>query len=201
MEGTAGRDLLVCAGRRGGLGVTQVEWGETSHHLRYALFDGTDIVDVCRLDPDPRSSAIAALGRDGSLFFVRNALNELERVSTVKFRSVTGTAYRVLRGSNDVFVLTSAGLFVLSDLVRRFIERPTEEEVNTDILALPMDAVDFSIVNDRWLLLVMPDEVLKGDLEEIRRAKPGSAGTTRLSEPARARPSTVNVRARDLALA
>jgi hypothetical protein len=175
LQGRDGSDLLVCACRQGGIGITEVKWGQETYTMRVATFKGLDVVDVCAVASDPESSAVAALGRDGTLILTRDALHD-EKPKTIKFKAVQGTAYRLLSNGKHLFVLTSRGLYVLTELASRLAAGLPPGEFTTQILVVPMEAVDAGPVDDRWLLVITPDEVLKLDVNVIEQDTPEAHG-------------------------
>jgi hypothetical protein len=165
-SGIDGRELLLCAARRGGIGITEARWGQNTFNMRTATFPGLDAVDVCFVGGAVGSPAIAAVGRDGSLILAHDMLHDKHPV-TMKFDTVQGTAYRLLSSGGDLFLLTSRGLYGLMGLGERLILGKLTEEFTTSILVMPMEAVDATMIGDRWLLVVMPDEVRRFDVRQI----------------------------------
>src|SRR5205085_5417210 len=90
-----GSEVLACAARFGGVAATEFRWDRDSQKLSTATFPGLDVVDVCAIGSDPRSLAVAAVGRDGTIVLTRDALHD-KRPITLKFETVQGTAYRLL---------------------------------------------------------------------------------------------------------
>jgi hypothetical protein len=105
---------------------------------------------------------VAVLARDGSIILFRDVLTD-ESPITAKFNRVQGTAYRLLGHGGELYVLTSKGLYVLGKLASRFLAGELDPGVVTQILTVPMDAVDMNLAGDRWLLVVMADEVRRFD--------------------------------------
>lgn len=166
LPGRGGKDLLVCAAGQGGIGITELQWGEPTYTMRVATFAGLDVVDVCPVASDPKSPAVAAVSRDGTLILVGDVLHDSMPVN-ITFKAVQGVAYRVLRRGEDLYLLTSRALYVLKKLAARLAAGVSLGKVTTPIRVVPMEAVDASIIHDRWLFLVMPDEVLRGDVHVI----------------------------------
>jgi hypothetical protein len=94
----------------------------------------------------------------------------------MKFPSVKGVAYRVLSCRGDLYLLTSKGLYVLAKLAGRLLSKELVPGISTPILPLPMEAVDASLVANRWLLLVMANEVRKFDADLIHQSVPERLG-------------------------
>lgn len=164
LPGRDGKDLLVSACRDGGIGITELRWGEPAYQMGVVRFDGLDVIDVCAVASRPESPAVAALGRDGTLILVRNAFHS-EKPVTIKFNTVQGTAYRLLASGQNVFVLTSSGLHGLMGLASRLVIG--SGTFHTRILVVRMEAVDANLAGDRWLLAVTPDEIRKFDIVAI----------------------------------
>jgi hypothetical protein len=167
-----GKDLLVCAARQGGMGIREFQPGQPDTiRMKVLTFAGLDLVDVCAVGSTPDVPAVAGVGRDGTLLLVRDALQDQNPV-TIKFESIQGTAYRLLSARGHLFLLTSRGLYGLMNLGERLLHGRAMDQLTTSIFTVPMEAVDANIVGDRWLLVTMPDEVLKFDVDLIDRSTP-----------------------------
>ncbi len=161
----SGKEAIVCAARTAGIAAGEYSGPKTTHTMRKAVFEGLDVIDVCPLDADGDSLAVAALSRDGSVILFRDVLAD-EKPLTMKFKSVQGTAYRVLSYRGELYVLTSRGVHVLGKLSARFLADELHDGVVTQILPVPMDAVDANLA-EHWLLVVLPDEVRRFDADWI----------------------------------
>jgi hypothetical protein len=170
-----GEDLLICAARQGGIGVVQANWGENTYTMRTATFPELDAVDICHVGGNPLSPALAAVGRDGTLVLARGLLHD-ENPLTMKFDAVKGRAYRLLSARGHLFLLTSSGLYGLMNLGARLLEGFPTGKFTTPIFVMPMEAVDASLIGDRWLMAVLPDEVYRLDLEFIHNNTPRNIG-------------------------
>jgi hypothetical protein len=168
----SGKEWLVCAGRSGGVGVTEF-WGEQEgkHDLKTITFDRLDVVDICAIPSREKPTAAAALGRDGTLILFQDVLRESTPAS-LKLETIQGTAYSLFVYSGSLFVLTSKGIYVLFSLAERFLTGETLGTCITHILKLPMEAVDAQRCGDRWLLIVMPNGVHRVDLNLLLRSTP-----------------------------
>jgi hypothetical protein len=175
LRGNADNDLLVCAMRQRGIGLTELQWGDPMYNMRVAAFDGIDVVDVCAVSSSRGVLAVAAVGRDGTLILVRDALGDADPIN-IKFNTIQGTAYRLLSRGDDLLLLTSRALYILEKLASRLATGIPTDRFTTHIMAIPLEAVDASVIRDRWLLVITPDEVLVGDLDLIHRAKQKEVG-------------------------
>jgi hypothetical protein len=174
-RGRDGKDLLVCAARQGGIGIAEVRWGDNTFNMRTATFPELDVVDVCFVGGGPESPALAAVGRDGSLILVRDMLHDQKPV-TMRFATVQGRAYRLLSARGHLFLLTSSALYGLMNLGNRLMRGLPSGKFTTPILTVQLKAVDASLIDDRWLPVVMPDEVLRFDLDLIDANIPEDIG-------------------------
>ncbi len=181
---SAGPSVLACAGRRGGVGITAYVAGQDHQQLDTVTFTGVDIVDLCPIGDTTHPLALAALGKDGSVILFRDALKDKQPL-LLKYDLVSGTAYRLLACQGDLFVLTSTGLYGLLKVAERYLEGSLAGGDPTGIVRMAMEAADASLVRERWLMVVLPDEVRNYDVELLRqqaRALPpgdGSAGLAR----------------------
>lgn len=170
-----GGEVLACACRLGGVAVGEFPSTQPKPQMTTATFEGLDVVDICPLDPGADSLAIAALGRDGTLILSQDVLQD-KKPFTMKFSSVKGIAYRVLSCRGDVYVLTSKGMYVLGKLAERFLAKELSRGIITPVAPLPMEAVDVNLAANRWLLVVMTNEVRKFDADSIHQSIPEQLG-------------------------
>src|SRR5487761_1652770 len=158
------RDLLACAVRSAGVATIQLPQASGGGQINSTTFPGLDVVDVCWMSAQSAPLALAALGRNGTLIFFRDVLHDRSPM-TVKFNDVQGTAYRVFGAHGSVLLLTSAGLYVLEGLVERFLAGEDVVHVPTPGRFTGLEAVDANLCDGRWLLVVLPDGVLRFDLD------------------------------------
>ncbi|MGL4553175.1 MAG: hypothetical protein ACRC33_18575 [Gemmataceae bacterium] len=162
-----GRELVACAMRRGGVAAAEFRGG-TFHDYNTLSFDNLDVVGVCALRPGEPSTSAAALGIDGTLILFEDVLGGPSPV-TVRYPVITGTAYRVLSARGLLFVLTSHALYGILGLIEPGLNGDARM---TPIFALPLEAVDMFLAGDRWLLIILPDGVLRLDIELLAEMKP-----------------------------
>jgi hypothetical protein len=170
LRSDTGTEAIACAARTAGIVAGEFSGPDTAHRMKTAAFNGLDVIDICALGDNRNGLAVAALSVDGTIILFRDVLQD-EQPLTMKFRTVQGTAYRVLSYRGELFVLTSQGLFVLGKLADRFLARELQDGVVTQILPMRMQAVDAHIA-ERSLLVVMPDEVLRFDADWIHNNVP-----------------------------
>jgi len=144
-------------------------------------FDNLDVVDVCAIGQPGTSRAVAAIGKDGTLILMRDVLQD-QKPLTLKYEVVTGVAYRLFSCRGDLFLLTSDGLYVLARLAESFLKGPFPGNVTTPVLPLAMEAVDANLYLDKWLLVVMPDEVRMYDVGLIHENTPDNISNGEFQE-------------------
>jgi hypothetical protein len=186
LQASGGQEIVACAARKGGVAVMELKGEDQKHSLSTRTFDGLDLVDLCPL-AKAAPEAAAALGRDGTLILFRNILQD-QRPGTVRYETIRGKAYRILSARGYLFVLTSEGLYVIAGLVDRFLQDAVDSQV-TPVLSVPMEAVDAGLGSDQWVWIVMPDGVLRFDVEQFDRIAPENLA---LGELRRVIPAEIN---------
>lgn len=169
LPGMQGTDVVVCAGRRGGLGYTDYREGIRGHMLHTVSFSNMDFVDVCSVATPEKPWAVVAAAKDGSLVFFDDIVND-KTPKTIKFRGIHGAVYRILSVQGNIYLLTSKGLFCLIQLAASFQNGETLHHFTTDILRMPIEAADANVVGKKWLLAVGADAVFRFDLEKLPKA-------------------------------
>ncbi len=172
LPGDNGNDLIVCAGRRGGVGVIRFGEDLKTHSLSTLRFDDLDVVDVCALAGTENPRAVAAVGRDGTVILFQDILHQ-NTPKLMRFRGVGGTVYRILSARGAIFLLTSEGLYVLGNLTEGLAKGGWTAPITTDVLPLPIAAADANLVGDKWLVAVGVSEMFRFDLENLATMKPG----------------------------
>jgi hypothetical protein len=162
-------DVIVCAGRRGGLGYAEFREGIRGHTMHTVAFNGMDLVDVCSVATLEKPLAVVATAKDCSLVFFDNILTD-KMPKTIKFNGIKGSAYRILSARGDIYLLTSKGLFGLFRLAGQFLKGETLHHATTDILRMPIGAADANMVGKRWLLAVGTDAVFRLDLDKLPKS-------------------------------
>lgn len=178
-----GTDLLACAVRSAGIAAIQLEKAGNGGQIDSLTFPGLDVVDVCALTDSSRS--LVALARDGTLVLFKDVLSD-RSPTTLKFKEIRGTAYRVFSVRENLLVLTSKALYVLDGVASRFLAGEDVSAGPTPASFRTLEAVDANLCGQRWLLVVVTDGVLRFDLDRLFH-RSGEADTT---EPTDSRPST-----------
>lgn len=165
LPGPAGDDLIVSAGRRGGLGFADFKEWMGGHTLNSVKFPNLDLVDVCSMG----GFAVAAAAKDGSLVFFSDILT-VRNPQAVKFKGVQGTVYRLLYAQGNLFVLTSKALYGLFGLAEQYLNSTGRRHIDAEILRFPIEASDANVVREKWLLAVGINCVLRFDIEKMPKS-------------------------------
>jgi hypothetical protein len=177
---SSGEEVIACAARRGGVGAMEFRGEEQRQTLSTLGFAGLDVVDVCPLGFDAPSRGAAAVGKDGTIILFRDVLRD-RSPGTVRYGTIEGVAYRLLSARGYLFLLTSAGLYVIEGLIDHFLKGRSEHPV-TPVLVVPMEAVDIYPGGDRWVLIVMPDGVLRLDVDLLEHITPATLSRGEIRE-------------------
>jgi hypothetical protein len=177
LKGGDQTELIVAAGRRGGVGFTSYKEGIQRQVLTTVKFNELDIVDVCSIRLGTNDRAVAAAGRDGSLVLFKDILADKNPV-TFKFQRITGSVYRLIGAGGDLYLLTSNGLFAIFGLAERFLAGQPLRQVTTDVLRLPIEGADANLVDERWLLVAGVDDLFRLDVTKIPKQPPVGEGST-----------------------
>lgn len=100
-------------------------------------------------------------------------------------RTIHGTAYRVLSSGEDLFVLTSRGLYALMKLGGQLVNGTPSSQVPTQILTIHVDAADVNLVGANWLVAVTPDGIQRFSVPSIvamAQGKPTELAAAEMSE-------------------
>ncbi len=170
LQAASGQEIVACATRRGGVAAMEFKGKDQQHTFRALMFNGLDVVDLCSLGMAGALEGAAAVGRDGTIILFRDVLRD-GQPKTIKYESIKGTVYRILSVRGYLFLLTSEGMYVIAGLIERFLRGAADNSV-TPVLTLPMEAVDANLGSEHWVWIVMPDGVLRLDVELLAQITP-----------------------------
>lgn len=163
LQSADGSEIVACAARRGGVVAMEFKGENQRHTLSTLTFNGLDVVDLCPLGMANAPEGAAAVGREGTIVLFRDVLRDSSPV-TVNYEFIKGTAYRILSTHGFLFLLTSERMYVVAGLIERFLRGDSDNSI-TPVLPLPMEAVDANLGSDNWVWIVMPEGVLRLDVE------------------------------------
>jgi hypothetical protein len=169
LQGTLGEEVIACAGRRGGVAALEFKGEGRKHRLSTLTFPTLDVVDICPLLLGERSASAVAVGIDGTIMLFRDVLRD-QRPLTIRYGIIKGKAYRILSAGGNLFLLTSRGFYVITEVVEPFLDG--RNSVITPVLVLDLQAVDANLAGSQWVLIVMPDGVLRFDVDLLEENKP-----------------------------
>ncbi|CAN5133182.1 hypothetical protein BH10PLA2_BH10PLA2_24320 [soil metagenome] len=164
--GQDGRNVLVSACRDDGIGLAD-RGSDGRRRMRMFSNGKMDIVDLCIVSDSPNSLDVAAVGIDGRIMFVSD-FSRNPRAKDTRFINVLGKAYRILCSGNDLFVLTSKGLFTLKNLVARMRNSEVNTNPHTNIRCTLLDAVDANLVEPDLLMVLTGRDIVPIDIAHIR---------------------------------
>ena len=154
----------------------------SSGSLGVHSYDGLDVVDVCSIGSERYPFAAAALGIGRSLHLIRDVLDPREHWA-LRFDSLRGVAYQVIRSGDHVVMLTSECIYVIEGLASRFQGGLDPRFVDghrvdghSALTEMEIEAVDAYSVYDRWLFVIMPD----GRSRKIEIGKFANPGTPKV---------------------
>jgi hypothetical protein len=162
----SGTETLVFANRREGVGVSTFDENSPNHGMHTMKFEGVDVVDVCGVAPN--SLAAIGISRNGELLLIRDT-SKRENPTALVLHGIEGRVCRVLANAKHLFVLTSKALYVWTYLVERlfFGGKPSPDTLP---LVIPMEAVDMTLFNDSYLIIVLAANGLLGPtIKELER--------------------------------
>ncbi len=157
----------VAAFRTHGLGLIDYSPISSEMGLQIGNFEGVDVVDVISLGNADYPYAIASVGIRGEIWLCRDIIHQ-EAPIMLHYHNFAGTVYRLLSTRGHLFVLTSKAIYVLADLATRLVQ-PVFNKSSSPVMTIPMEAVDAAIVDDKWLLVVMPDLIRRYDIAVIHQ--------------------------------
>jgi hypothetical protein len=147
---TSDADVIVSAARRSGIIAGILPHDLTTHIATTISPNNVDVVDVCSLGD---GLAVAALGRDGTLILFRDIIND-KTPYNFKFKRFAGTGYRLLYSRGHIFVLTTKALYMVADIAKRVKSGEPQDDRETQILTMPMNAIDANLYEDKYVLVV-----------------------------------------------
>jgi hypothetical protein len=156
---------FIAACRSAGVGILDISKVSGETGLVVGQFPA-DIVDVAYLGTPDYPHAIAATGLRGELLLCRDIVRH-EPPIALHYEGLVGRVYRICSGHGHLFLITGRAVYVLGGLANRLVQHEFDCKTQTPIMTIPMRAVDATIVNNKWLLAVMADEIHRYDLAEI----------------------------------
>ena len=146
-----GKETLVFANRREGVGLSVFDPGENRRNVHTMKFEGIDVIDDCGLGANSLSAI--AISKNAEVVWIKDTSKRYDPIA-LKLGGVEGRVYRVLATTRHLFVLSSKALYVWSNLVDRILFENASSPSSLP-LVIPMEAVDMTLFDDTYLMLVM----------------------------------------------
>ncbi len=163
LGGVGGIERIVSAGRGCGVAGIEISADGAADMVSIHRLDSLDFIDVCTLNLPGHPHSAASVATDGTLVLFRDVFTDTTPI-IARYREITGLPYRLLHARGLLFVLTSDGLWVVARVVSR-LHDDSNEERNADVIRFPLDGIDANICDDRWLVIVLVDGILRIDLD------------------------------------
>ena len=139
--------------------------------------EDADIVSLCPLNRPGYPYALALLAMDGTVYFTADV--RTFAFTGMAFDKLNGTPYTILGAQGHVFILTSEKLWFMKDFADRAIRDPvglSRDPVSS--FSFGLDAVECSIVDDEYLLLVYDSCLTLNRVSELSQGLlPTKSGT------------------------
>ena len=175
-----GEEIVACAARRNGVAAMKFKGEGQEHALQAFSSEGLDVVDLCPLKIGPSETGVAAVGKDGTIILFQDILTDRNPVA-IRYPDIKGTPYRLLSINGYLFFLTSAGFYAIAGLINRPLRRNCQVPM-TPVLFVPMEAVDAYLGGNQWVLIAMPDGVLRFDVELLDSNEPADLALGELKQ-------------------
>jgi len=164
-----GQDLWACAGRAGGLIALTLDKNSRpsiSRSLQSAI-KPKDYVYSCSIGNMNMPRAAASLSRDGEVDFFVDLMEERMPL-TWHFGDTQGVAYSMAAVDGHLFIATSKGIYTCVDIVSRFLRGELKVGVEAvTVRHLPVEIIDFAILYERWMMVLLHDKVLTFDINDM----------------------------------
>jgi hypothetical protein len=162
-----GPEISVCACRSDGLVLFLVEPGSGLVSIKSVKVGDKviDMVGVISIYNADFPLALIGLGKNRSLHFFRDPLH-MREIDSLEFPYIPGTAYKLLRYGAHVILLTSKGICFIPSIVGQF-HRGESIEGERRVRFFKIEAIDINIAFDKWLLVVIPDGIIRMELAKV----------------------------------
>jgi hypothetical protein len=145
----AGKEMLVFANRRNGVGLSEFKGADAKRSVHTLTFEGLDVVDVCGVAAGSLSAI--AISPKAEVLWLKDTSMQIEPLA-MRLGGVEGQVYRVLATRQHLFVLTSTAFYFWANLVGKVL---FNEMTVPETHRLFVEAVDMSLYDDEYVLLVM----------------------------------------------
>jgi hypothetical protein len=177
LHDTTGKETLVFANRRNGVGLSEFKGDEVERNVHTLRFEGLDVVDVCGISQGSLSAI--AISPKAEVLCIRDTSKRDDPVA-MRLGGIEGQVYRVLATPQHLFVLSSKALYVWVNLVDKVLYNKTTTP-RSHPLVLPLEAVDMSLYDNEYLLLVMAvNAIMSVKISDLEKQASDQDTVTRL---------------------
>lgn len=174
-----GKETLVFANRRNGVGLSEFMGEEGKRNVHTLSFEGLDVVDVCGVTPG--SLAALAISPKAEVLWIRDSSKRDDPLA-MRLGGIEGQVYRVLATPQHLFVLSSKALYMWANLVSTVLYGQ-QGTPKSHPLVLPLEAVDMSLFGNQYILLVMASNSIMGvKIGDLEKQHSDYVGEARLNE-------------------
>jgi hypothetical protein len=165
--GGGGQEIFAVACRSDGLAAIELPRYDRPKLIKLGKIRSTkfDFVGICSIGNQSSPRAVVALGRDRSMHFTRDLISD-PHYTTLRFPASAGTAYKILSVRGHVLLLTARGLYVFANAAAGFL-RGAQIGGWTTVRFLPVEAIDFNVAFEKWVLIVTPEQVIRVALRQL----------------------------------
>ena len=140
-----------------------------------------DYVSVCGIANKTMPYASVSISSDGQVDFSENLIEDKTPLAW-HFPETQGIAYSLFAADGNLFILTSKGVFACIDIVKSFLDGKLTAGLSlSQVRYLQLDAIDFTLLYNRWMMILQHNMVVKLDVRDL--SVPGYSVAMRHSPP------------------
>lgn len=162
-----GKELWACAGRSGGLLAVTLDENSVPQVLRsfQSVIRRRDYVSVWAIGNGQTPFATISLSRDRQVDFSENLMEDRTPL-TWHAPQIQGVAYSLFATGGHLYILTSTGIYIGMDIVSLFLGGKLESGL-TKVRYLPVEAIDFTLLYNRWLVVLQHNRLLVMEISQV----------------------------------
>jgi hypothetical protein len=172
-------DIVAVAGRSGGLMSLHLKATSRNGTLGAFRAPGVDIIDICAIGDTQNPNAVAGLALDSSLHLTTDISNESVQPLTLRFSQISGAGYSIRSINGDIFVMTEIGLYAIRNLARDFLANSNVGGISM-VRYFKCAAFDLCVTHDKWIFLLLPDEIHRLSVSTIWEGRPRFENATKV---------------------
>jgi len=152
-----GKEIMACAARTDGFSLIAFDASLAHNQIMGWSAPDLDVVDVCSLGTKEFPLALAGLGLDRSLVFVRDPHVDQDP-NRMSLKGFQGTPYSIQSARESLFILTSQELIGFPN-ASSYLE---DERLRSPLpyYRVALRASDIQVIEDNWLAIILDEKVL-----------------------------------------